>query len=107
MSWKSSKHGSTVFRTITHTTHILARAMLICVYMLMECPAAWCKTSHIREKITETSPTHAPFTATCLSIWTIVAGKVYETRTNVVRGMTSLQPSSSKSVSDNRAHDAH
>ena len=32
-----------VFRTITHNTHIIAHAMLIRVYTLMECPSAWCK----------------------------------------------------------------
>ena len=32
-----------VFRTITHNTQIIARAMLIHVYTLMECPSAWCK----------------------------------------------------------------
>ena len=32
-----------VFRTITHNTYIDTRAMLGCVYTLMECPSAWCK----------------------------------------------------------------
>ena len=32
-----------VFWTITHNTHLIAHAMLIRVYTLMECPSAWCK----------------------------------------------------------------